>query len=338
MGQLLRPAPALCCAGAVGQHVRSADMQPGSLCGGEFAGMPPQFAAPARSILVADYPSRAGRGCTASTRTCTATGDPAQPGSYYGMMSPIDYEIGRILEYLDDAGLPTTRWSSSPPDHGHFLGQHGLIAKGAFHYGMCCVPMIVRMPGQVPAGQVSGVCRAGRLPADLPGSGRHRRAGHQRRASTCFDVWVWAVPPPHRDHALVENRHNPTTVHLRTLITERYKITVYRNAAYGELFDLESDRQEVRNRWDDPAYAAVEERIAAQVRPGGNPARTNPHAAHRPRKESDRPKWNADGADWADSQWIFIRSVIRPIRAIRALFLSFVLYSRAIHAHSLYRY
>jgi uncharacterized sulfatase len=56
---------------------------------------------------------------------------------------------------------------------------------------------------------------------------------------------------------LVENRHNPTTVHLRTLVTERFKITVYRDAAYGELFDLERDPGELHNCWGDPEYAAV---------------------------------------------------------------------------------
>jgi uncharacterized sulfatase len=56
---------------------------------------------------------------------------------------------------------------------------------------------------------------------------------------------------------LVENRHNPTSVHLRTLVTDRFKITVYRNAEYGELFDLERDPDELHNCWDDPDYAAV---------------------------------------------------------------------------------
>ncbi|MBL7201265.1 MAG: DUF4976 domain-containing protein, partial [Anaerolineae bacterium] len=51
--------------------------------------------------------------------------------------------------------------------------------------------------------------------------------------------------------------HNPTTVHLRTLVTERFKITVYRDAAYGELFDLERDPEELHNGWGDPAYAEV---------------------------------------------------------------------------------
>ncbi|MEZ4638850.1 MAG: hypothetical protein R2856_28450 [Caldilineaceae bacterium] len=37
----------------------------------------------------------------------------------------------------------------------------------------------------------------------------------------------------------------------------RYKITVYRSAAYGELFDLEADPDERQNRWSDPSYADI---------------------------------------------------------------------------------
>ena len=68
--------------------------------------------------------------------------------------------------------------------------------------------------------------------------------------------------------ALVENRHNPTTVHLRTLVTDRYKITVYRNHDYGELFDLQADPQELHNRWADPAYGGGEAGTAAALRAG----------------------------------------------------------------------
>ena len=56
-----------------------------------------------------------------------------------------------------------------------------------------------------------------------------------------------------RDHVLVENRHEPTTIHLRTFIDERYKLTIYFNRDYGELFDLVEDPQEVSNLWDVPA-------------------------------------------------------------------------------------
>jgi arylsulfatase A-like enzyme len=64
--------------------------------------------------------------------------------------------------------------------------------------------------------------------------------------------------------SLIENRHNPTTVHLRTLVTDRFKMTVYRDAAYGELFDLQADPGELHNCWSDLAYAAAKTRLLLQ--------------------------------------------------------------------------
>ncbi|MCB0133431.1 MAG: DUF4976 domain-containing protein, partial [Caldilineaceae bacterium] len=71
-----------------------------------------------------------------------------------------------------------------------------------------------------------------------------------------LDVWTGQQASA-RSHTLVENRHNPTTVHLRTLVTARHKITVYRNADYGELFDLEADPNELTNQWDNPDFAQI---------------------------------------------------------------------------------
>jgi uncharacterized sulfatase len=168
----------------------------------------------------------------------------------------IDQEVGHVLEALDRLGIAENTLVLFSTDHGHFLGQHGLIAKGAFHYeDMLRIPMIVRYPGVVPSGVRSAALqcqvdwpvtflRAAGIPA--PGL---------MQGLDQLDVWRGEGHP--RDHVLVENRHNPTTVHLRTLVTDRYKITVYRDAAYGELFDLERDPGELHNGWDDPAYAAI---------------------------------------------------------------------------------
>ena len=176
---------------------------------------------------------------------------------YYGMVSLIDLEVGRILDALDRLGLAEDTLVVFTTDHGHFLGQHGLIAKGPFHYeDMLRIPMLARMPGHLPAGQVSEAlqCQVD-LPAtfldtagiDIPGA---------MQGLSQWGAWRGDAPQP-RDWVLVENRHNPTTVHLRTLVTQRYKITVYRGHDYGELFDLESDPRELRNLWDEPGYAEV---------------------------------------------------------------------------------
>lgn len=176
---------------------------------------------------------------------------------YYGMISFIDQEVGRMLDYLEESGLAENTLVVFTTDHGHFLGQHGLIAKGPFHFeDVIRVPMIVRWPGHVPAGELSQSLQSlvdypqtflAAAGIDAPGA---------MQGVNQLPVWTGEVETA-RQWALVENRHNPTTVDLRTLITERYKITVYRDAVYGELFDLQTDPGELHNRWDDPAYAGV---------------------------------------------------------------------------------
>ncbi|MCC7407212.1 MAG: DUF4976 domain-containing protein, partial [Phycisphaeraceae bacterium] len=52
-----------------------------------------------------------------------------------------------------------------------------------------------------------------------------------------------------RGEVIVENRHQPTKVHLRTYVDHRYKLTVYREGGEGEMFDLVEDPGENRNLW-----------------------------------------------------------------------------------------
>lgn len=176
---------------------------------------------------------------------------------YYGMISLMDQQIGRIMESLDRLGLAKNTLVVFSTDHGHFVGQHGLRAKGAFHYeDMIRVPMIVWHPGQVPQNAVSNdlQCTVDFAPTCLTAAGIEV-PGFMTGLNQ-LDAWYGNAEPP-RKHVIVENRHEPTKVHLRTFVDKRYKITVYRGHEYGELFDLQEDPGEIRNRWDDPAYAGV---------------------------------------------------------------------------------
>jgi len=170
---------------------------------------------------------------------------------YYGMISCMDKYIGQIIDHLDALGLAEKTLVVFTSDHGHYVGQHGLIAKGAFHYeDGIRVPMIARLPDRIPAGRVShslqslvdyaptflDYCGLD-VPVDMTGIS-------QRQA---FDGDETSA----REHVIVENRHQPTTLHLKTCIDARYKITLYYNRDYGEIYDLLNDPGEVINLWSD---------------------------------------------------------------------------------------
>jgi len=182
-------------------------------------------------------------------------------GVYYGMISMMDKYIGRILDKLDELGLAEDTIVVFTTDHGHFFGQHGLQAKGGFHYeDLIKLPFIVRYPGRVPAGATSGAIQSlvDLAPTflsfcDIPVP--PAMTGVDQK-----DVWL-GTRSAARDHAICEFRHEPTTIHQKTYVDERYKITVYYNQTYGEIFDLQEDPGELRNLWDEPGCEGLKSEL-----------------------------------------------------------------------------
>ena len=68
-----------------------------------------------------------------------------------------------------------------------------------------------------------------------------------------------------RNHVIVENRHEPTTIHLKTYVNDRYKITTYYNQEYGELFDLHEDPSEVNNLWNNQSFANLKANLIQEL-------------------------------------------------------------------------
>jgi arylsulfatase A-like enzyme len=176
---------------------------------------------------------------------------------YYGMISLMDKQIGQILDKLEALGMAENTLIVFTSDHGHFYGHHGLTAKGAFHYeDMVRVPMIVSQPGKVPAGQVSDSLQSlvDYAPSFL--SACDIPVPHAMTGLDQTDVW-YGERKTVRDHCIVENHHDPSTVHVKTYVEDRYKLTVYYQHVYGELFDLQEDPKEVNNLWNDPESQAL---------------------------------------------------------------------------------
>lgn len=234
------------------------EMEPGRLALGELDDMPPQFAktqeenpdfSPWQETPFGNHGFH--------SHLIDAEQMKQNMAVYYGMVSLMDREIGRILDALDRLGIADNTLVVFTTDHGHFLGQHGLIAKGAFHYeDLLRLPFLVRWPGQVPAGAVNESLQGlvdlsptflGAAGIEVPGL---------MQGVNQLPVWTGEAKAA-RDDVIVEFRHQPTALHLRTFIDERYKLTVYRDHEYGELFDLQTDPEERHNRWEDAGYADV---------------------------------------------------------------------------------
>jgi len=181
--------------------------------------------------------------------------------TYYAMVSMMDKYIGKILDQLDELGIADETIVVFTTDHGHFFGQHGLQHKGGFHYeDLIKLPFIVRYPDKVPAGHVSGAMQSlvDLAPtfltfADIPVPS-HMTGVDQSK------VWTGEKEMA-RDHVICEFRHEPTTIHQKTYVNKRYKITVYYNQTYGEIFDLEKDPGEFNNLWNQPEYQSLKQEL-----------------------------------------------------------------------------
>jgi uncharacterized sulfatase len=240
---------------------RPEDVQPGKLAPGEMDRLPPHFrktqeTSPDFSMYLEGYANHGFHSHRIDEQVLRKN-----IAVYYGMVSFIDQQVGRILDTLDRLGIAENTIVLFTTDHGHFLGQHGLIAKGAFHFDdLIRIPMIVRYPARVPAGQT---CSALQSQVDFAPTFLTAAGAAVPGLMQGFDqmpVWCGNSESA-REHVVVENRHQPTLVHLRTYIDRRYKITVYRNADYGEMFDLQEDPGETRNLWDDPQHAQLKARL-----------------------------------------------------------------------------
>ena len=64
-----------------------------------------------------------------------------------------DYQVGLLLDALDEAGVRDRTLVILHADHGESLGEHGFVGHGAFLYeDNLRVPLIMRWPGRLPAG------------------------------------------------------------------------------------------------------------------------------------------------------------------------------------------
>jgi arylsulfatase A-like enzyme len=192
--------------------------------------------------------------------------------NYYGMISLIDHNVGRILTALDDLGLAENTLVVYTTDHGDMLGNHGLYLKGPTPYeDLLRVTLVARGPGVAGGAVVSEPMSTLDLAAtmyDFAGCGASGPLqGRSLRRLLCGGTET-------RDAAYSEWHVHPSRcgvwLKLRTVRTRTHKCTFELDSGAGELYDLVNDPHEMRNVFDDPGYATVRKEFEAlmRARPG----------------------------------------------------------------------
>ncbi len=187
--------------------------------------------------------------------------------NYYGMISLVDHNVGRVLQSLDDLGLAGNTIVVFTSDHGDWLGDHGLILKGPMHYdGVLRVGCVMRGPG-VPAGKVV-LDPVSTL--DLPAT-FHDYAG----VPPSRDLHSRSLRPLLESEGTRDFAYNEWDLHparcgvalkLRTVRTRTHKLTLEMDSGAGELYDLAADPTELDDRVGDPGRAGVQRELTDMIR------------------------------------------------------------------------
>jgi arylsulfatase A-like enzyme len=179
-----------------------------------------------------------------------------------GMIAMIDDAIGRILGQLAANGLADDTVVIFTTDHGDYLGDHRLMLKGPAHFdGITHVPFIWAEPGTRPA-RASDVL-GGTLDIAATILDRARVQPYNGVQGESLLPAIHGDGGPARRSMVIEDDQQRAILghamppRLRTLITERWRMTINHGDPWGELYDLANDPHEMDNLFEDAAHRGV---------------------------------------------------------------------------------
>ncbi|WP_223423119.1 sulfatase family protein [Tateyamaria pelophila] len=205
------------------------------------------------------------RACSEKSYSGTAPGFQDYTGAeineiraqYWAMIALIDYEVGRMLGALEEAGVLENTLVIFSSDHGEMLGNHQQLLKGPQLYDdLCRVPLIARWSGQIPAGQrIANPVQWIDLSATiLAASGCAPGAGVQGQSLLPL---VFGEDAGFRTWALSEYRysgfHTEPLIMTTMLRQGDWKLIIWHgspacgNTRAGELYNLADDPGELHN-------------------------------------------------------------------------------------------
>jgi arylsulfatase A-like enzyme len=184
---------------------------------------------------------------------------------YYGLMSEVDDNMGRLIAALKDSGSYDKTLIIFTSDHGEQMGDHWLYGKSGFFDQSYHIPLIVKVPQGPPGQRVEAFTEhvdimptlLEQLGAEVPRQCDGRSLGpflHAQPPANWRDAahWEYDFRAPDVEAALGLSQEHCTLNVLRDARTKY----VHFAGLPPLLFDLESDPQELHDRASDPGFFA----------------------------------------------------------------------------------
>ncbi|HOY50818.1 MAG TPA: DUF4976 domain-containing protein, partial [Prolixibacteraceae bacterium] len=180
---------------------------------------------------------------------------------YLACIAAVDENIGRVLDYLDEAGLLENTIVVYTSDQGFYLGEHGWFDKRFIYDESFKTPLVIRWPAKITAGSRSEemVQNLDFAQTFLEAAGVPAPADMQGESLMPL---LTGHPEQWNREAVYYHYYEYPSVHMVKrhygIVTREFKLAhFYYDVDEWELYDREKDPMELHNVYADPAYAEV---------------------------------------------------------------------------------
>jgi arylsulfatase A-like enzyme len=197
---------------------------------------------------------------------------------YLRCIKTIDDEVGRLIKYLEERHLLENTIIVYTSDQGFYMGEHGWFDKRFMYEESFRTPLIIRYPGDAPRGVESDalVQNIDYAPTYLDVAGIAKPKA--MTGASLLPLSKGATPAGWREYLYYHYYDYPAVHQVRRqdgVRDTRYKLIHFYGEGFGkdkgndincnELYDLQSDPNELRNLYGRQELSEVRERLQKRL-------------------------------------------------------------------------
>ena len=190
--------------------------------------------------------------------------------AYYGLITQIDYNMGRVFAALQDLGMFNETMFIFTSDHGEFLGDHHTGCKVYFHEPSARIPFILRLPKSFKGrrfGERVGhlVTHSDILPTVLAAAGGQTPADCD--GENLLDYLDGRLKNPRRyvDGTVGDILGEQPWVYYLGITDGQFKYMWFPEGGSEQLFDPKNDPGELKNIASSKKHAVEKKRLRGEI-------------------------------------------------------------------------